>query len=97
MSRDDNKNELTVISNWWFNIDKHLLICFLLLSFVGLNMSFTIKPGGLIVNQVSIFNAFTIQSAYLLFGVLIFGNFPSLRSFSMLGIRAFDLWPGPYT
>ena len=72
MSRDDNKNELTVISNWWFNIDKHLLICFLLLSFVGLNMSFTIKPGGLIVNQVSIFNAFTIQSAYLLFGVLIF-------------------------
>ena len=72
MSQDNNKNELTILSNWWFNIDKQLLICFLILTFFGLTMSFTIKPGGSYVDQVSILNAFTTQSVYLLFGVLIF-------------------------
>ena len=71
MSQNSNKNELTILSNWWFNIDKQLLICFLILTFFGLTMSFTIKPGGSYVDQISILNAFTIQSIYLLFGVLI--------------------------
>ena len=68
----DNKNELTIISNWWFNIDKQLLFCFLILSFFGLAVSFTIKPGGSYVDQVSLINAFTIQSVYLFAGVFIF-------------------------
>ena len=71
MIQENNKNELTILSNWWFNIDKQLLICFLILTFFGLTMSFTIKPGGSYVDQISILNAFTIQSIYLLFGVLI--------------------------
>ncbi|MFL2890530.1 MAG: FtsW/RodA/SpoVE family cell cycle protein, partial [Candidatus Pelagibacterales bacterium] len=72
MNKPDNKNELTIISNWWFNIDKQLLFCFLILSFFGLAVSFTIKPGGSYVDQVSLINAFTIQSVYLFAGVFIF-------------------------
>ncbi len=37
MSQISNKNELTILSNWWFNIDKQLLICFLILTFFGLS------------------------------------------------------------
>ena len=72
MSQDNDKNELSILSSWWFNIDKQLLICFLILTFFGLTISFTIKPGGSYVSQVSIVNAFTNQSIYLLFGVIIF-------------------------
>ena len=72
MSEDKNNNELTILSNWWLNIDKQLLVCFFILTFFGLTMSFTIKPGGSYVDQVSFMNAFTIQSAYLLFGVIVF-------------------------
>jgi cell division protein FtsW len=72
MNKPDYKNELTIISNWWFNIDKQLLFCFLILSFFGLAVSFTIKPGGSYVDQVSLINAFTIQSVYLFAGVFIF-------------------------
>ena len=72
MSENKNNNELTILSNWWFNIDKQLLVCFFILTFFGLTMSFTIKPGGSYVDQVSFMNAFTIQSAYLLFGVIVF-------------------------
>ena len=72
MNKLHEKNELTIFSNWWLNIDKHLLICFLILSFFGLTVSFTIKPGGSYVDQISIINAFTIQSFYLLAGVFIF-------------------------
>ena len=105
MNQEYNKNELTIVSNWWLNIDKHLLICFLTLSFFGLNMSFTIKPGGSSVDQVSVFNAFTIQSVYLLMGVLIFIiiSFFELKSlkkyapfifFLSLIILAITIFPG---
>ena len=72
MNKNYEKSELTILSNWWLNIDKQLLICFLILSFFGITISFTIKPGGSYVDQVSIINAFTIQSIYLLFGIFIF-------------------------
>jgi cell division protein FtsW len=67
----DNK-DTSVLLNWWLNIDKSLLISFFVLSFFGLVISFTIKPGSSLVDEVSIFNAFTIQSAYLVMGINIF-------------------------
>ena len=47
---------IIILLNWWLNIDKSLLISFFVLSFFGLVISFTIKPGSSLVDEVSILN-----------------------------------------
>ena len=68
---NENQIDRSILSEWWFQVDKVLLIgLFLLISF-GFLLSFTIKPSSSIDLTSSLSSIFSKQSIYLLLGLFL--------------------------
>tara|TARA_X000000368_G_scaffold417727_1_gene414944 strand:+ start:8167 stop:9276 length:1110 start_codon:yes stop_codon:yes gene_type:complete len=68
---DDSLNESSILSEWWKQIDKWLLISLFALITSGFLISFTINPKSISINSISFLSIFSTQHIYLIIGLFI--------------------------
>ena len=76
---NDTLHESSILSEWWKQIDKWLLISLLILMISGFLISLTINPTSIYINNIGILSIFSIQHIYLIIGLLISIGISMLR------------------
>ena len=68
---DNSSDEISVLTEWWKQLDKWLLLSLFALISSGFLISLTINPRTVIGNSVNIFSIFSTQHIYLIIGLFI--------------------------
>ena len=68
---DNSSDEISVLTEWWKQLDKWLLLSLFALISSGFLISLTINPSTVTGNSVNTFSIFSTQQIYLITGLLI--------------------------